>query len=44
MRSFSVSGNIVDIKQQLIYSGELVIESGIIKSILNKGIGVAGKH
>lgn len=44
MSSFSVSGNIVDIKQQLIYSGELVIESGIIKSILNKGIAVAGKH
>ena len=44
MSSFSVSGNIVDIKQQLIYSGELVIESGIIKSILNKGMAVAGKH
>ncbi len=44
MSSFSVSGNIVDIKQQLIYSGELVIESGIIKSILNKGMAVAGEH
>ena len=44
MSSFSVSGNIVDIKQQLIYSGELVIESGKIKSILNKGMAVAGEH
>ena len=44
MSSFSVSGNIVDIKQELIYSGELVIESGKIKTIINKGQAVAGEN
>lgn len=43
MGSFSISGNIVDISKGIIFSGELVVESGKITSISNLGNSIEGK-
>lgn len=44
MSSFTVSGNIVDINRKVIYSGELIVESGKIKNIIHQGKAIKGNH
>ncbi len=44
MNNFTVSGNIVDITRKMIFSGELVVEAGKIKNIVQHGNAVAGNH
>ena len=43
MGSFTISGNIVDISKGIIFSGELVVESGKITGIRNLGNSIVGK-
>ncbi len=44
MKEFSISGNIVNIRQSVIYYGELTVDNGRITSITDKGVPVPGKN